>query len=368
VALLCSLAPLQFYAYLINLFCFGFYAWVCAEFMRQDYAWLVPNRQVRLAACMLMCMAPGLKETLGNLTNIHTACLIFLSIAAMRSLDAPLGCWRIILSAACAMTEGSSFLLVPCYALRCAVLRRHPKRKDTAVPGRDDMIVAGFLCLSFLINLQASQVVVGPTYTASSFVSFFASLPEHLTWLFLDRFVAVPLGWTTLDLCVQRCGPHLFWSLCLPACGWAVFRLVRRLKKNAAWVLLPCLCICAHYLLMWAMRPGTEQLFRMLEVVGNVRHSVASVPLAIILWCTAMQPRYSSGAGRFSLYFWFAFTLTAQQFSLGRMPQGRKDWFEAGTRLQHARSSQVAQTVEVLMAPQGFGLTYHNAQARKLLH
>jgi hypothetical protein len=361
VAFSLSWLPMQAYAFLSSLICFVIYGFVLSEFSGRQYAWIVPSIWWRISACVLMCLSSGLYECLGNLTNLHTGCLIYLCIFAMRQVDSDIKKSSILWVMLCAASEGSAFLLVPAFMARLAILatkHRHCQRQI-----KQNLVVLGIVATSFVSSNIASvrEPVTIANVGREAFVSAFADGP----WLILDRFVINPImGWQ-LDICLQRNLPHAFWLLSIPVFAVCTYWLIKRRRHLSLLVIIPCMTLVVHYLLMWMVRPGTQELFHKLEIVGPQRHAFASAPMAVIFLFASLQCFPRSKSLLCALYVWLSFTIGVQKFSLGGIKDARDDWQNSANAIQRARTSTLPVVVEVPVAPSGFAFTYRNAAARR---
>lgn len=100
---------------------------VSAFIARPAYRWLIPSDTVRVIAVLLLCLAPGLREVLGNLPNLHYLLFILLGLLALKDPDKPYRLWELGLAALVALSSGMAAALVPAIVLRAgtALARGH---------------------------------------------------------------------------------------------------------------------------------------------------------------------------------------------------------------------------------------------------
>jgi len=130
VALLAlSVAPLEQLPLFTNLVCYAVTAGAIAGMSRPGFRWLIPSDGARVALSLLMVLAPGLIEVLGNLPNLHWSLLLLLAMLLIKDPKHSFTAWELGLAALAMLSSASVVVLLPVAFLRLLFAwRRHPVR------------------------------------------------------------------------------------------------------------------------------------------------------------------------------------------------------------------------------------------------
>lgn len=132
VALLAvNLVPVESIPLFTNLACLAVTAAAMATISRPAYRWIIPSDGARVILALLMVLAPGLVEILGNLAGLHWSLLLILALLCLKDPDQPLAAWELGLVALVALTSGGSVVFLAVASVRLAVAWR---RRRTAKP------------------------------------------------------------------------------------------------------------------------------------------------------------------------------------------------------------------------------------------
>lgn len=91
---------------------------VSAFIVRPAFRWLIPSDTVRIVAALLLCLAPGLREVLGNLPNLHYLLFILLGLLVLKDPDEPYRAWELVLAGLAVMSSGMVAALAPAVLIR----------------------------------------------------------------------------------------------------------------------------------------------------------------------------------------------------------------------------------------------------------
>ncbi len=113
-----ELVPVSHIPLFTNLACYALTAAAMANVSRSAYAWLIPSNNGRVALSLLLPLAPGLIETLGNIAGIHWSLLFWLAALCLRDPDQPFKIWELVLAALISVTVAAAIVFVPIAFLR----------------------------------------------------------------------------------------------------------------------------------------------------------------------------------------------------------------------------------------------------------
>jgi len=163
VALLATtLVPVAYVPLATNLVCIALTAAAVATISRPGFRWLIPSDGARVALSLLLVLAPGLFETLGNLANLHWSLLLFLALLTLKDPKHPLTGWELALVALTVLSSAASVVFLPVALLRLALARgRHQVtlRRPALALGRSTgeaalsgilLLVTAYLFINFL--------------------------------------------------------------------------------------------------------------------------------------------------------------------------------------------------------------------------
>lgn len=126
-----SLVPVAHLPLFTNLACVAVAAACMASIARPGYRWLVPADGARAVLALLMVLAPGQIEILGNLAGVHWYLLLYLAVLSLKDPKHPYTVWELALAAGIAMTSAGAIVFLPVAFLRLVFARR--RRSTVAV-------------------------------------------------------------------------------------------------------------------------------------------------------------------------------------------------------------------------------------------
>lgn len=104
-----------------NIACYAITAAAAAGFVRTSYRWLTPSDGARVLLALLVCLAPGLFENLGNLANLHWALLYYLGLLALKDPKQPFKVWELAIAALIVVSTGAAVIFLPVASLRVLI-------------------------------------------------------------------------------------------------------------------------------------------------------------------------------------------------------------------------------------------------------
>jgi hypothetical protein len=116
--------PVDWWPYVVTVCSTGFYAFLCAQFSRPSYEWLVPSATHRTIISLLLCIAPGTNEVVGNLANLHWLLVVWIALIGLRDPKIEITWPEILLCFLVIVSTGTFFTLIPLYICRWVWMRR----------------------------------------------------------------------------------------------------------------------------------------------------------------------------------------------------------------------------------------------------
>jgi hypothetical protein len=96
------------------------YAWLClvlnalsvTYFVRDGFSWLIPSKAIRVVTCLVLAIAPGTPEVVGNLCNLP-ASLTLLGLLMLLEKPFPPSAGKVAILAVLLLSAGQMFVLTP---------------------------------------------------------------------------------------------------------------------------------------------------------------------------------------------------------------------------------------------------------------
>lgn len=241
-----NLAPVDDIPAFTNLACYAATAAVMASLSRPCYRWLIPSDAARVVLSMLLTLAPGLTEILGNLAGLHWSLLLWLGLLTLKNPKHPLTLWELVIAALTLTSSAGAVVYLPIALLRLVLARgRHavppyrPALGLSRVTGELILFTMLFLTAAFLMSsffMQEKKVALETLDIYGALRGLDALLPSlgalFTTFYFLHPFlgtentslffvampfyplVAVSLVVVSILLCrLWRDGDYRFWLI-----------------------------------------------------------------------------------------------------------------------------------------------------------
>lgn len=119
-----SLAPVADIPFYTNLACYAVFAAVMASVVRPGHRWLIPSDAGRVVLALLLTLAPGMTEILGNLAGLHWSLMLWLGLLTLKDPDQPLTAWELAIAALTLLSSAGAVVFLPMAALRLLMTRR----------------------------------------------------------------------------------------------------------------------------------------------------------------------------------------------------------------------------------------------------
>lgn len=155
--LVANLAPVADMPFYTNLACYAATAAVAASMSRSCYRWIIPADAARIALSLLLVMAPGLIEILGNLAGLHWSLLLWLGLLMLKDPEQRLKIWELVLAAVTCLSSAGSVVFLPLAFFRMLLARgREAAARDRPAPtlprfaGEATLFAVLFLTVAFL--------------------------------------------------------------------------------------------------------------------------------------------------------------------------------------------------------------------------
>lgn len=124
-----SLAPLADVPFYTNVACYAVTAAAVATVARTTFRWVIPSDAARVALALLMTLAPGLVEVLGNLAGLHWSLLVWLGVICLKDPKHSIAPWELVVVALAALSSAGAIVFLPVLFLRVLFAwNRYPLR------------------------------------------------------------------------------------------------------------------------------------------------------------------------------------------------------------------------------------------------
>lgn len=250
-----------------------------AWFSRDGFAWLIPQRWLRILVCWLLAMGPGTGEVFLNLVNLSNV-LVFLTLLLLLEQPFKLSWGRILWFALLFLSSGQTVILLPLIVLVGLFSRQR----------RYFWLLLIMVPLA-VVNMIGSHAVNQATGLAS--YQSFALLPRVLVDNAIGRFLLLPFLGPRLFQYLHDSHGWFFW--CGGALGLGALLVIfwrqRTWQTPRVWLLLgACACCLGVYAVVLLTRSyASDQLFRgTIAKQWQHRYSYLSGSVALICWWTLL--------------------------------------------------------------------------------
>lgn len=262
-----NLVPLADVPFYTNLACYAVTATAMASIVRSGYRWMIPSDAARIALALLMPLAPGLMEVLGNLAGLHWSLLVWLGILTLKDPKHPLTAWELLIVVLIVFSSVGAVVFLPIVFLRLLFawnrssappvtpLSGLPRRAGEAVLFSVLFLLTAYLLADFIFSAErvggdSSLDIVAAArgiddllpHLVALFTTFYFLHPflgTHNTSLFLEAMPFYPLFLVALTVVVlllwraSRALDYRFWLI--PAWLLSFFLLAVMLSIVRYW-------------------------------------------------------------------------------------------------------------------------------------
>lgn len=113
-----NFVPIENIPLFTNFVCYATTAAAMATISRSAYRWLIPSDGARAALALLMILAPGLTEILGNLAGLHWSLLLWLAVLSLKEPGRPFTVWELLIVVLVGVSAAGSIIFLPIAFLR----------------------------------------------------------------------------------------------------------------------------------------------------------------------------------------------------------------------------------------------------------
>ena len=328
--------PLLYYPTLICLSSMLVFVATAALFSKGSYAWLVPSQALRTLLCLAICMAPGLREIIGNLANLHTVLIVYLCLICLR--DSRSGITPVEL-AICFLgvgSEGACFVLLPSLVWRLSAYKISTKEAWWS-----DLVLCFLIIAFFVVNLLEAHRSTPASFNDLTHMLFSRDFEIGIARLIAERYVILPLFGPHVAALAQR--STWIYVAALPALAAAYRRIARNYSRHQLITLLfGAGALSLVSVVTWLVRPGSLGLFMEggQRVLGT-RYAFGTAPFALILWVIVAQHIAPKRCGAAVALFFLAFNICIfpDPLFLGHAHGDRDDWAASVQRIEESRRS-----------------------------
>lgn len=199
-----NLAPVADVPFYTNLACYAVTAVAMVSIVRPAYRWLIPSDAARIALALLMPLAPGLMEVLGNLAGLHWSLLVWLGVLTLKDPEHPLTVWELLIVVVIALSSAGAIVFLPPLFLRLVFARNRainapvapwaglPRLSGEAIFFSILFLLAAFLLADFIFSTEkvgggSSLDIVAAARGIDDLLSSLAAL--FTTFYFLHPFL-----------------------------------------------------------------------------------------------------------------------------------------------------------------------------------
>ncbi len=370
-----SLVPIAYIPVFTVTACFLITAAISAFFVRPCFRWLVPSDAARGAVALLLCLAPGLYEVLGNLPNLHSPLLILLGLLTLKDPAQRYRGWELVLVLLAVLTSGAAAVFAPAVIARCW-LRATRMRAGVGSPARAawdrDLSVPALIALGTMLivagmlggddpGLARPDAIVGEGFdplalaTAMTRVTaiFFLLHPFAGTVAVSEIILWVPVLVLALGAVVLF-GSLLWWHK-------AAGRRAQALQMTA-WLIGP----LALLALIGVMRPVGLSMFVRDEHWQHfgwwMRYNYVFGVSGVLLWVMVLRPTVLRPARRLgnvlTVTLCCAYVSQANWYFEARRYGDERRWLNSSVVLERAVRTGCPRTVKVAIYPDRWALIY----------
>ncbi len=370
-----SLVPIAYIPVFTVTACFLITAVISAFFVRPCFRWLVPSDAARGAVALLLCLAPGLNEVLGNLPNLHYPLLILLGLLTLKDPAQRYRGWELVLVLLTVLTSGAAAVFAPAAVVRCW-LRATRMRAGVGSPARAawdrDLTVPALIALGTMLvvadmlggaepGLARPNAVVGegfdPLALATAMIKviamFFLLHPFAGTVAVSEIILWVPVLVLALGAAVLF-GSLLWWHK-------AAGRRAQALQMTA-WLIGP----LALLALIGVMRPVGLSLFvndeHWQQLGWWMRYNYVYAVCGVLLWVMVLRPTVFQPARRLgnvlAVTLCCAYVSQANWYFEAARYGDERRWLDSSAELERAVRTGCPRTVKAAIYPDGWALFY----------
>lgn len=148
IAVIVTWIPVKLIPIFIVFFCYCVFVYTITFFFAPSYKWIFRSQPLTFVAALILLLAPGQIEMLGNLTNLHWYLLLLLSVLALKDIHTPYTFSEIVIAFLCISTSGTSIILLPIFVLRIIL-----KWKEKKAAKYGEYLIVFIILLFFLIHI-----------------------------------------------------------------------------------------------------------------------------------------------------------------------------------------------------------------------
>lgn len=374
-----ELLPLEYLTRFTVSLCFALTALVSANFVRPTYRWLVPSDAARWMICVLLVLAPGLFEILGNLTNLHYVMFAFVALVLLRNPADNHSLLELVCVAFTVLSTSLTIGLIPLAAYRVYLKRVSRRNASTDGPssGRSawrEWAILLMLCFPPIWSIQ--DIILHPTNAGITPVPVDLGLPDLIKGLVnisTIYYLLFPLaGNKTINELLPYFPPFI---LLVPLAVFVTVRmhaLWREDRVRAGVVMLWLAAMGAVIVMIFFARTvGFKVVF--LTNWGHHawwgRYDYLTAMPAVLMWFLLLRPRsiidLRKTAAVVALIVFSSGLFHARYiFEIGRYTE-QEYWKETARELKQSFATGCPSTVEVDVFPNR-GFTYKNPDSSAL--
>ena len=261
-------------------------AWSLSEVASQRFTALRAGAVPRIAIGCGLCLAPGLVEVFGNLANLHSVAVLWLSVIAARAAGTRLNRAERVALVLCVFSAGEAVLLLPLFCLRSLAARFRG-------PGQlDDRLAAGALAIAALVN--AAHHFADPADLPAPVGEVIPAALHAVAW----GLAIEPLAGSRGAAAIWTAAPALYVVLAVGLIGLLAAAALRD-RTRQTWPLAASVASVAFLPLLTGLVRST---WLALIASGPTdafawwRHSFHLAPIGLIAWAVLLSRWRSGGA------------------------------------------------------------------------
>ncbi len=370
-----SLVPVPQIPAFTGIGCFAAAAGVCAFIARPCFRWLIPSDAVRIAAALLLCLAPGLNEVLGNLPNLHYLFLLFIGLLTFKDPGQRYRAWELGLALLAVLTTGAAVIWAPAAIVRLWIKARLKKTNADAPRPKTwdrDLALLGIIAIGMMLTLAgmlggAEPGLNRPENIVGEGVDPLA-LARSAAKVIAVFFLLHPFAGTVAVTEIVQWIPALALAIGAMAVLGQLMRSHLAADRHAAvlhisaWLTGP----LALLALIGIMRPVGLEVFASedhWQVFGWwMRYNYVFAASGLLLWLMLLRPTALLPARRlgnvFALTILCAYASQANwYFEIGPYGKERR-WARSSATLEQAVRTGCPRIVRAAIYPNGWAVTY----------
>lgn len=303
--------------FLLTSSCVFIFAYACLRVSAKDFQESFGSRETRVFTSCTLVLMSGLKEGLGNPTNLHWILALFVVFLGFRNKKSPLPLHDLLLVSLAASSAGELIAFAPIFAFR---IWRDRSKSDMWILGN----------IIFFAGLNVLFKESGPPIEWSSLTR----IPTMLCYGTFNQILLIPLIGDELSYFLAKHFAGIYWILGL---GALVFALKQILRYKMEIPTLAAASLLGFMLLAGLAREDLIHLFdKMVRPASHIDQRYAIIPsaVAILFWTTLLL---RSGLRRsFGAFVIVYFLLRLSPLVIPAHEPLGKSWRE---RVEEARSN-----------------------------